>query len=353
MTEVKVAFITGITGQDGSYLAELLIEKGYIVHGLIRRSSLINTHRIDHLYKDLHDKDAKLFLHYGDLSDASCLDRLISSIQPDEVYNLAAMSHVKVSFDSPEYTGDIDGLGVTRLLEACRNQTKKIRVYQAGTSELYGGIYDKPQNEDTPFYPRSPYAVAKLYGYWMMINYREAYNMFAVNGVLFNHTSPRRGETFVEQKIVKAAVAIFQNKQDCLYLGNIYSWRDIGHAKDFVQAMWMMLQMPNPDDYVIATGEKHMIKDLINKVFKLVGIYLTASARDLELVWKGEGVNETASFNNKIIIRIDPKYYRPSEVESLHGDPSMAMKKLGWKPQYNIDDILKEMVEHELKKKEI
>ena len=352
MTEIyKIAFITGITGQDGSYLAELLIDKGYIVHGLIRRSSLINTHRIDHLYKDLHEKDTKLILHYGDLSDASCLDRLINSIQPDEVYNLAAMSHVKVSFDSAEYTGDIDGLGVTRLLEACRNQTKKIKFYQAGTSELYGGIYDKPQNEETPFYPRSPYAVAKLYGYWMVVNYREAYNLFAVNGVLFNHTSPRRGETFVEQKIVKAAVAIFQNKQSCLYLGNIYSWRDIGHAKDFVQAMWMMLQMPKPDDYVIAKGQKYMIKDLINKIFKLVGLYLTASTRDLELVWQGEGVDETASFNNKIIIRIDPKYYRPTEVESLHGDPSQAMNKLGWKPQYTIDDILKEMVEHELKKK--
>jgi GDPmannose 4,6-dehydratase len=335
----KIAIITGITGMDGSYLTELLLDKGYIVHGLIRRSSLINTQRIDHLYKDPHDPNAKLFLHYGDMSDACCLERLVSSIKPDEVYNLAAMSHVRVSFDSPEYTGDIDGLGVTRLLEACRTQSKQIKVYQAGTSELYGGVYDKPQNEDTPFYPRSPYAVAKLYAYWMVKNYREAYGMFAVNGVLFNHTSPRRGETFVEQKIVKGAVAIYLGKQDCLYLGNLYTYRDIGHSKDYVYAMWKMLQMPSPDDYVIATGKKYLIKDVVDKVFKIL---------DMKLEWSGEGENEVAKVNGKIVIKIDPRYYRPSEVESLHGDPSYAMKKLDWSHKYDIDSIIDEMVKHEI-----
>lgn len=337
----KIAFITGITGMDGSYLAEFLIEKGYIVHGLIRRSSLINTHRLNNIYKDQHLNDVRLILHYGDMSDSCCLDRLINSIQPDEVYNLAAMSHVRVSFDSPEYTGDIDAIGVTRLLEACKNQTKKIKFYQAGTSELYGGIYDKPQDENTPFYPRSPYAVAKLYGYWMVKNYREAYNMFAVNGVLFNHTSPRRGETFVEQKIVKAAVAISKGKQDCLYLGNIYTYRDFGHSKDFVEAMWLMLQMTNPDDYVIASGEKYLIKNLVDIVFKIVG---------MDLEWSGSGEKEIACVDGKVVIRIDPRYYRPSEVESLHGDPTLAMQKLKWTPKYSFKGILNEMIEEELKK---
>ena len=330
-----IAFITGCTGQDGSYLCELLLEKGYIVHGLIRRSSNINTQRIDHIYQDFHEKNTRLFLHYGDMSDSGCLSKLIKEIQPDEVYNLAAMSHVRVSFDSPEYTSDIDALGTLRLLEACKNQPKKIKFYQAGTSEMYGGVYNEPQNETTPFYPRSPYAVAKLYSHWIVKNYREAYGMYAVNGVLFNHTSPRRGDTFVEKKIVKAAVAIAQGKQKCLYLGNIYSYRDFGHAKDFVKAMWMMLQQENPDDYVIASGEKYLIKDIVNKVFKMVG---------LEIVWYGSGDQEYACIDDNIVIRIDPKYYRPSEVESLHGDSTNARNKLGWEPTYNMDSILKEMI---------
>ena len=330
-----IAFITGCTGQDGSYLCELLLEKGYEVHGLIRRSSNINTFRIDHIYKDPHEKGTKFFLHYGDMSDTSCLERLIKEIQPDEVYNLAAMSHVRVSFDSAEYTGNIDGLGTLRLLEACKNQKKNIKFYQAGTSEMYGGIYDKPQNELTPFNPRSPYAIAKLYSHWMVKNYRESYNMYAVNGVLFNHTSPRRGDTFVEQKIVKAAVAISQGKQKCLYLGNIYSYRDFGHAKDFVKAMWLMLQQENPDDYVIASGQKHLIKDIVNKVFKMVG---------MEIEWHGSGDEEFGCVDDNIVIRIDPKYYRPSEVESLHGDSTIAMEKLGWKPEYDLDSILSEMI---------
>ena len=337
-----IAFVTGCTGQDGSYLCELLLKKGYIVHGLIRRSSSINTQRLDHLYQDPHEKDTKLFFHYGDMSDSGCLDKLIKEIQPDEVYNLAAMSHVRVSFDSPEYTGDIDALGTLRLLEACRNQKKIIKFYQAGTSEMYGGVYDEPQNELTPFYPRSPYAVAKLYSHWIVKNYREAYNMFAVNGVLFNHTSPRRGETFVEQKIVKAAVAISKGKQKCLYLGNIYSYRDFGHAKDFVNAMWLMLQQENPDDYVIASGEKHLIKDIVNKVFRMVG---------MDIQWYGTGDKEYASVDDNIVVRIDPKYYRPSEVDSLHGDSSNARKKLGWKPKYDIDDILLEMIDEANKEK--
>lgn len=330
-----IAFITGCTGQDGSYLCELLLEKGYEVHGLIRRSSNINTIRIDHLYKDPHEKGIKFFLHYGDMSDTSCLERLIKEIQPDEVYNLAAMSHVRVSFDCAEYTGNIDALGTLRLLEACKNQKKNIKFYQAGTSEMYGGVYDKPQNELTPFNPRSPYAIAKLYSHWIVKNYRESYSMFAVNGVLFNHTSPRRGDTFVEQKIVKAAVAISQGKQKCLYLGNIYSYRDFGHAKDFVKAMWMMLQQEKPVDYVIASGQKYLIKDIVNKVFKMVG---------MELQWHGSGDTEYACVDDNVVIRIDPKYYRPSEVESLHGDSTIAKMKLGWEPEYDLDTILDEMI---------
>ena len=278
------------------------------------------------------------------MSDACCLERLIRSIQPDEVYNLAAMSHVRVSFDTPEYTGDIDAIGTTRLLEACKNQNKKIKFYQAGTSELYGGVYDKPQNEDTPLYPRSPYAVAKLYSYWMVKNYREAYNMFAVNGILFNHTGPRRGATFVEQKIVQGAVAISQGRQDCLYLGNLYSYRDFGHAKDFVEAMWIMLQQDSPGDYVIASGEKHLIKDIVNKVFGMVG---------LDLQWSNSGDKEYAHVDDKVVVRIDPRYYRPSEVESLHGDASRAMSTLNWKPKYNLDMILAEMVNVEQSKNKI
>lgn len=341
MTDQKIAFITGCTGQDGSYLCELLIKKGYIVHGMIRRSSLINTKRIDHIYQDPHDPNRKLFLHYGDMSDACSIDRLIQEIQPDEVYNLAAMSHVRVSFDAPEYTANVDGLGTIRLLEACRNLKKKVKFYQACTSELYGGIYNEIQNEETPFYPRSPYAVAKLYGYWITKNYREAYNMFAVNGILFNHTSPRRGETFVEQKIVQGAVAISKNQQDCLYLGNLYTYRDFGHAKDFVKAMWLMLQQNTPNDYVIASGVKYLIKDIVNMVFEKLGMNLS---------WFGEGENEYAMVDNKVVIRIDSNYYRPSEVESLHGDATKAKKELSWSPKYDLDLILNEMIETEMKK---
>jgi GDPmannose 4,6-dehydratase len=341
--EQKIALIFGITGQDGSYLSELLLEKGYIVHGVIRRSSQINTHRLDHIYKLLK-------LHYGDLSDSGCINKLINQIKPDEIYNLAAMSHVKVSFDVPEYTCDIDALGTLRILESIKSvsDVKKIKFYQAGTSELYGGIYDTKQNEKTPFNPRSPYATAKLFSYWITKNYRESYNIFAVNGVLFNHTSPRRGETFVEQKIVKAVVAIQNKKQDCLYLGNIYSYRDYGHAKDFTNAMYLMLQQDNPDDYVIATGEKYMIKDIVTLVF---------AKMNLKIEWSGKDVNEIATvvqsenakMIGKVVVRIDPKYFRPLEVESLVGDASLAISKLNWKAEYTFDDIINEMIIEELK----
>lgn len=341
--KTKVAFCTGITGQDGFYLTRLLLSKGYIVHGLIRRSSSINTQRLDPFYQDCHEKDVKLFLHYGDLSDSSCLERLIRKIEPDEVYNLAAMSHVRVSFDSPEYTANIVAVGALRLLEACRNTKKKIRYYQAGTSELYGGIYQEAQNENTPFNPRSPYAVAKMYAHWITKNYRESYNMFCCNGILFNHCSPYRGHTFVEQKIVQGAVAIKQGKQECLYLGNIYSSRDFGHAADYTEAMWLMLQQENPDDYVIASGKTYMIKDIINKVFEIL---------DMELEWEGEGINEVGKVDGQIVIRIDPQYFRPSEVDTLLGDSTKAREKLGWEPKFDIDDILNDMVWHEIKKYE-
>lgn len=350
----KTAFITGINGMDGSYLAELLIEKGYIVHGVVRRASNINTSRINHLFRDIHTKDIKLILHYGDMSDSSSINSLVASIRPDEIYNLAAMSHVKVSFEIPEYTGDVDGLGTLRILEAIKALNKPCKFYQAGTSELYGGIYNEPQNELTPFCPKSPYAIAKLYAYWITKNYRESYDLFAVNGILFNHTSPRRGETFVEQKIVQAAVAIIQKRQKCLYLGNIYSYRDIGHSKDFVEAMWMMLQQDKPDDYVIASGTTHQIKDIVNFVFNALGS---------PLVWYGEGNDEYARYTKPLIgcesvigesvekvVQIDPKYFRPSEVVSLHGDSSKARKELGWTPKYTFEEILTEMIQEELKR---
>ena len=338
----RVAFITGITGMDGSYLAEFLLEKGYTVHGMIRRSSSINTKRLDNIYKDPHDSKARLFLHYGDMSDSSSIDNLINKILPDEVYNLAAMSHVRVSFDIPEYVSDIDGTGTLRLLESIRKAqekyNKQIKFYQASTSELYGGIYKDIQNEDTPFHPRSPYAVAKLYSFWITRNYKEAYNIFAVNGILFNHTSPRRGETFVEQKIVKAAKAIRNKTQDCLYLGNIYTYRDFGHSKDFVRAMWLMLQQENPKDYVIASGETHLIKDVVNKVFEKL---------NMKLEWFGEGVDEYAINNGKVVVKIDPKYFRPSEVETLNGDSSRARKELDWSPEYTFDQILDDMINND------
>ena len=348
--KIKVAFVTGCTGQDGFYLTKLLLSKGYIVHGLIRRSSSINTQRLNPFYQDRHEEDIRLFLHYGDITDASCLERLLRKIRPDEVYNLAAMSHVKVSFECPENTSEIDALGALKLLEACRNVTsieKPIRYYQAGTSELYGGVYTKAQNEDTPFNPRSPYAVAKLYAHWITKNYRESYNMFCCNGVLFNHTSPHRGHTFVEQKIVKAAVAIKQGTQDCLYLGNIYSSRDFGHAADYTEAMWLMLQQDQPDDYVIASGKTYVIKDIINKVFEIL---------DMELTWQGEGIDEVGKVDSqegkKIVIRIDPSYFRPSEVDTLLGDSTKARTKLKWQPKFDIDDILNDMIWHEIKNNE-
>lgn len=338
MTESKIALITGISGMDGSYLAEFLLDKGYIVHGIIRRSSSINTKRLNNIYDN-----PNLKLHYGDLSDTSMICKVINEIEPDEIYNLGAMSHVAVSFEIPEYTTDIDAVGTLRILECIKNNKKKIKFYQASTSELYGGVYDKPQNEDTPFHPRSPYAVAKQYAYWITKNYRESYNMFAVNGILFNHTSPRRGETFVEQKIVKAAVAILKNKQDVLKLGNIYSYRDYGHSKDYINAMWLMLQHNIPEDFVIATGEKYLIKDIITMVFSKLGMNIS---------WEGDGINEIAKIkdNGKIVVKIDSKYFRPCEVDTLIGDPTKAQQVLNWKPIYTFDDIINEMLQEELKK---
>jgi GDPmannose 4,6-dehydratase len=337
MTESKISLITGISGMDGSYLAEFLLEKNYIVHGIIRRSSSINTKRLNNIYGHHNLK-----LHYGDLSDTSMICKVINEIEPDEIYNLGAMSHVAVSFEIPEYTTDIDAVGTLRILECIKNNKKKIKFYQASTSELYGGIYDKPQNEDTPFYPRSPYAVAKQYAYWITKNYRESYNMFAVNGILFNHTSPRRGETFVEQKIVKGAVAILKNKQNVLKLGNIYSYRDYGHSKDYINAMWLMLQHNVPEDFVIATGEKYLIKDIITIVFSKLGMNIS---------WEGDGINEIAKIkdNGKIVVKIDPKYFRPSEVDTLIGDPTKAKEVLNWNPIYMFDDIITEMIQEELK----
>lgn len=346
----KVALITGITGQDGAYLAELLLGKGYEVHGIKRRSSLFNTERIDHLYEDPHEKDLHLVLHYGDLTDSTNLIRIIQEVQPDEIYNLAAMSHVQVSFETPEYTANADGIGTLRILEAVRllGLTKKTRIYQASTSELYGLVQEVPQSEKTPFYPRSPYAVAKLYAYWITVNYREAYDMFACNGILFNHESPLRGETFVTRKITRAAAKISLGLQDCLYLGNLNSQRDWGHAKDYVEAMYLILQQDKPDDFVIATGVTTSIRDFVIMAFREVGI---------ELLFKGEKENETAeivtSKNTELkpgttVIKIDSRYYRPTEVELLIGDGTKAFKKLGWKPTYTLAQLVKEMVESDL-----
>ncbi|MDN5203111.1 GDP-mannose 4,6-dehydratase [Fulvivirgaceae bacterium BMA10] len=345
---MKKALITGITGQDGAYLAEFLLEKGYEVHGIKRRSSLFNTERIDHLYQDPHEKNVKFRLHYGDLSDSTNVIRIIQEVQPDEIYNLGAMSHVKVSFDSPEYTANVDALGTLRILEAVRilglvDQTK---VYQASTSELYGLVQEVPQSEKTPFYPRSPYAVAKLYGYWIIVNYREAYNMYACNGILFNHESPIRGETFVTRKITRAAARIALGLQDKLYLGNLDAKRDWGHAKDYVEAMWLMLQQETPDDFVVATGITTTIRDFVKMSFQELGI---------ELEFEGEGVNEVAKVakcNNqefqlekgKVILAIDPKYFRPTEVELLIGDPTKAKEKLGWEPKYDLNALVKDMI---------
>jgi GDPmannose 4,6-dehydratase len=330
---MKKALITGITGQDGSYLAELLLQKGYEVHGVIRRSSSFNTKRIDHLYTDPHNQEVKLFLHYGDMCDSSNLNRLIEKIHPDEIYNLAAQSHVKVSFEVPEYTAETDGVGTLRILDAIKETGINTRFYQASTSELFGKVQEIPQTEKTPFYPRSPYAVAKLYAYWIVVNYREAYNLYACNGILFNHESPRRGETFVTRKITIAASAIKTGKQECLYVGNLDAKRDWGYAPDFVEGMWLMLQQEKPDDYVLATGETHTVREFIEKSFLRLGT---------TIVWEGEEDKEigTCSKTGKTIICVDPKYYRPTEVELLLGDPSKAKKQLGWEPKVTFEKLV-------------
>ena len=337
----KVALITGITGQDGSYLAELLLEKGYTVHGIKRRASLFNTQRIDHIYQDKHIEHANLKLHYGDLSDTSNLVRIIQEIKPDEIYNLGAQSHVAVSFESPEYTADVDAMGTLRILEAIRilGLEKKARFYQASTSELFGLVQESPQKETTPFYPRSPYAVAKLYAYWITVNYREAYGMYACNGILFNHESPRRGETFVTRKITRGLANISQGLEDCLYMGNIDALRDWGHAKDYVRMQWLMLQQEKPEDFVIATGVQYTVRQFI---------IWTADALGMQLRWEGGGVNERAYWNGKCIVQIDPRYFRPTEVETLLGDPSKAKHTLGWEPEITVQQMCEEMVASDL-----
>lgn len=345
---MKVALITGITGQDGSYLAEFLLEKGYEVHGVLRRSSTFNTGRIEHLYLNEWVRDMKkkraVNLHYGDMTDSSSLIRIIQEIQPDEIYNLAAQSHVKVSFDVPEYTAEADAVGTLRLLEAVRilGLEKKTRIYQASTSELYGKVQEVPQKETTPFYPRSPYGVAKQYGFWITKNYREAYGMYAVNGILFNHESERRGETFVTRKITLAAAAIAKGKQDKLYLGNLSARRDWGYAKDYVECMWLILQQPKPDDFVIATGEMHTVREFCTLAFHYAGI---------ELHWQGEGVDEKGiDANGRVLVEVDPKYFRPAEVEQLCGDPTKARTILGWNPRKtSFEQLVKLMVESDLK----
>ena len=338
----KTALITGITGQDGAYLAELLLAKGYIVHGIKRRSSQFNTDRIDHLYKDLHEKDVKFFLHYGDLTDATNLIRIIQQVKPDEIYNLAAQSHVQVSFDTPEYTANSDALGTLRILEAIRilGLQEKTRFYQASTSELYGLVQETPQKETTPFYPRSPYAVAKLYAYWITVNYREAYNMYACNGILFNHESPLRGETFVTRKITRAVARIKLGLQDKLYLGNLSAKRDWGFAKDYVQAMWLMLQQEKPEDFVIATGETHEVREFVSLAFAEAGIQIT---------WQGEGVNEKGlDQDGRVLVEVDPRYFRPTEVELLLGDATKAQQKLGWQPETTLQELVTMMVREDI-----
>lgn len=349
---MKKALVTGITGQDGAYLAELLLGKGYEVHGIKRRSSLFNTERIDHLYQDPHEKNIRLKLHYGDLSDSANVIRLIQEIQPDEIYNLGAMSHVRVSFDMPEYTANVDGIGTLRVLEAIRllGLTEKTRFYQASTSELYGLVQEVPQKETTPFYPRSPYAAAKLYAYWITVNYREAYKMFAVNGILFNHESPVRGETFVSRKITRAACRIAMGLQNTLFLGNLDAKRDWGHAKDYVEAMWLMLQCKDPEDFVIATGTTTTVKEFAVKTFQKLGITLEFSGSGLGE--KGVVVQSTnVEFKVKPgqeVIRIDPNYFRPTEVDLLIGDPTKAKEKLGWVPKHDLDALIDDMVKHDL-----
>lgn len=338
---MKKALITGITGQDGSYLAELLLEKGYEVHGTIRRSSSFNTGRIDHIYQDPHLKDARLFLHYGDLTDSSNLNRIIERVAPDEIYNLGAQSHVQVSFEVPEYSAEVDGIGTLRLLDAIKDTGIQTKFYQASTSELFGKVAEIPQKETTPFYPRSPYAAAKLYSYWITVNYREAYGIFACNGILFNHESPRRGNTFVTKKITRAVARIKKGLQEKLYLGNLDAKRDWGYAKDYVEAMWLMLQQKTPDDFVIATNETHSVREFCEKAFSLV---------DIELVWTDEGVNEKGinRKTNQVLIEIDPKYFRPTEVDILQGDATKAKQKLGWSPKVKFEELVRLMVEYDL-----
>jgi len=353
MNPKKVALITGITGQDGSYLAEFLLDKGYEVHGIKRRASLFNTQRVDHLYQDPHIDHRDFYLHYGDLTDSTNLIRLVQQTQPDEIYNLGAQSHVAVSFESPEYTADVDALGALRLLEAIRilGLTKKTKYYQASTSELYGLVQEIPQRETTPFYPRSPYAVAKLYAYWITINYREAYNLYACNGILFNHESPRRGETFVTRKITRGLAHIALGLEPCLYLGNLSALRDWGHTKDYVRMQWMMLQQEMPEDYVIATGVQCSVRDFIQKAAKQLGISLSFEGEGDQEIGVVSGVHADRAPALKlgdVIVRVDPRYYRPTEVETLLGDPSKAKRKLGWSPEISLDSMIEEMVSHDL-----
>ncbi|KPW01797.1 GDP-mannose 4,6-dehydratase [Pseudoalteromonas sp. P1-11] len=352
---MKKALITGVTGQDGSYLAEFLLEKGYEVHGIKRRASSFNTERVDHIYQDIHEVNPKFFLHYGDLTDTSNLTRILKEVQPDEVYNLGAQSHVAVSFEAPEYTADVDAMGTLRLLEAIRflGLEKKTKFYQASTSELYGEVQEIPQKETTPFHPRSPYAVAKMYAYWIAVNYRESYGMYACNGILFNHESPRRGETFVTRKITRALANISQGLEKCLYLGNMDALRDWGHAKDYVRMQWMMLQQDKPEDFVIATGKQISVREFVTLSAKELGI---------TLAFKGEGVDEIATVTaidgdnahalsvGDVIVRVDPRYFRPAEVETLLGDPSKAKEKLGWVPEITVEEMCAEMVQNDLAK---
>lgn len=355
MKENKVALITGVTGQDGSYLAEFLLEKGYEVHGIKRRASSLNTERVDHIYQDIHENNQKFFLHYGDLTDSSNLTRIIKNVQPDEVYNLGAQSHVAVSFECPEYTADVDAMGTLRLLEAIRflGLEKKTKFYQASTSELYGEVQEIPQKETTPFHPRSPYAVAKMYAYWIVVNYRESYGMYACNGILFNHESPRRGETFVTRKITRGIANIAQGLEGCLYLGNMDALRDWGHAKDYVRMQWMMLQQDTADDFVIATGKQISVREFVK---------LSAKEAGIELEFSGKGVDEIATVKaitadsaqalnvGDVIVRVDPRYFRPAEVETLLGDPTKAKEKLGWVPQITVEEMCAEMVKYDLSK---
>ncbi len=355
MSKAKVALITGVTGQDGSYLAELLLEKGYEVHGIKRRASSLNTQRVDHIYQDSHEKNQKFFLHYGDLTDSSNLTRILKDVQPDEVYNLGAQSHVAVSFEAPEYTADVDALGTLRLLEAIRflGMEKTTKFYQASTSELYGEVQEIPQKETTPFHPRSPYAVAKMYAYWIVVNYRESYGMYACNGILFNHESPRRGETFVTRKITRAIANISQGLEECLYLGNMDALRDWGHAKDYVRMQWMMLQQDKADDFVIATGKQISVREFVK---------LSAKEAGIELEFTGSGLDEIATVTaingddvkalkvGDVIVKVDPRYFRPAEVETLLGDPTKAKEKLGWTPQITVEEMCAEMVANDLSK---